>query len=447
MNLIINDERFAALFKESIASDYKDALMFMNVNPDISLMKFRKVLESLCLRYAARYDYTFKGANLSERITELSKQQFICGVNKESFHEVRDLTNTGVHIKKISKEELISNAVSSRKGVLNLLEHAFLDLGMGNEIPKYEMTFAGGQEQKNLWYSCLSSFDYNDHFRLGRVYQELAEGYERLALDNTYFISWSDSNFVFAAECYKRAFQFCSGKHVDSIIQTKGKGISISSESYESLFCYALLCLKGKIGNKGKTDAQIMLHALVNRGYRDAYAYLGWSYYLDKDYKKAHKYLTHNKINLNIFTYHKLGVLYSEGKASSINIDAAIDNFHKAAELGCSKSMLELGKLYHQGEVVDKNDLLAQTYLQKSIIGGNKDAIVYLDDNYLKIKEIILKAAEQISGALDKEIHQVKQVPYIAAIKIGRNDRCPCGSGSKYKNCCGRNKVSSTRLL
>ena len=23
--------------------------------------------------------------------------------------------------------------------------------------------------------------------------------------------------------------------------------------------------------------------------------------------------------------------------------------------------------------------------------------------------------------------------------KIGRNDTCPCGSGKKYKNCCGKN--------
>ena len=26
-----------------------------------------------------------------------------------------------------------------------------------------------------------------------------------------------------------------------------------------------------------------------------------------------------------------------------------------------------------------------------------------------------------------------------SAVKIGRNDPCPCGSGKKYKNCCGRN--------
>ncbi len=29
--------------------------------------------------------------------------------------------------------------------------------------------------------------------------------------------------------------------------------------------------------------------------------------------------------------------------------------------------------------------------------------------------------------------------PRRAAKTVGRNDPCPCGSGKKYKNCCGRN--------
>ncbi len=29
------------------------------------------------------------------------------------------------------------------------------------------------------------------------------------------------------------------------------------------------------------------------------------------------------------------------------------------------------------------------------------------------------------------------QVPYVAEVKAGRNDPCPCGSGKKYKKCCG----------
>ena len=32
----------------------------------------------------------------------------------------------------------------------------------------------------------------------------------------------------------------------------------------------------------------------------------------------------------------------------------------------------------------------------------------------------------------------VHKVPKKAAEKVGRNDPCPCGSGKKYKNCCGR---------
>ena len=31
----------------------------------------------------------------------------------------------------------------------------------------------------------------------------------------------------------------------------------------------------------------------------------------------------------------------------------------------------------------------------------------------------------------------VKRTP-VKRQKVGRNDPCPCGSGKKYKNCCGR---------
>ena len=32
-----------------------------------------------------------------------------------------------------------------------------------------------------------------------------------------------------------------------------------------------------------------------------------------------------------------------------------------------------------------------------------------------------------------------KNAAQVKRVKIGRNDPCPCGSGKKYKNCCGRN--------
>jgi uncharacterized protein YecA (UPF0149 family) len=31
-----------------------------------------------------------------------------------------------------------------------------------------------------------------------------------------------------------------------------------------------------------------------------------------------------------------------------------------------------------------------------------------------------------------------RRTPRSVETKVGRNDPCPCGSGNKYKRCCGR---------
>jgi len=36
-------------------------------------------------------------------------------------------------------------------------------------------------------------------------------------------------------------------------------------------------------------------------------------------------------------------------------------------------------------------------------------------------------------------VQQINSLKQATSNKIGRNDQCPCGSGKKYKNCCGRN--------
>ncbi len=46
---------------------------------------------------------------------------------------------------------------------------------------------------------------------------------------------------------------------------------------------------------------------------------------------------------------------------------------------------------------------------------------------------------EEIVNALaDPPPFQSSPVPYVAPPKIGRNDPCTCGSGRKYKKCCGK---------
>jgi preprotein translocase subunit SecA len=43
-------------------------------------------------------------------------------------------------------------------------------------------------------------------------------------------------------------------------------------------------------------------------------------------------------------------------------------------------------------------------------------------------------AAPGGEGELKMELPKRRELP-----KVGRNDPCPCGSGKKYKSCCGRN--------
>lgn len=69
-----------------------------------------------------------------------------------------------------------------------------------------------------------------------------------------------------------------------------------------------------------------------------------------------------------------------------------------------------------------------------------------LDNIDRNTAEFLLKAnieqnverKQVIKGVANDGKEKVKQTPKKAEKKIGRNDPCPCGSGKKYKNCCGK---------
>jgi SWIM/SEC-C metal-binding protein len=47
-------------------------------------------------------------------------------------------------------------------------------------------------------------------------------------------------------------------------------------------------------------------------------------------------------------------------------------------------------------------------------------------------------APEEPEDITDLEILMNWPTPQVAEKKVGRNDPCPCGSGKKYKKCCGK---------
>ncbi len=53
-------------------------------------------------------------------------------------------------------------------------------------------------------------------------------------------------------------------------------------------------------------------------------------------------------------------------------------------------------------------------------------------------KKFLKPLSEKVIGSANETIKTAKILPLRKKKKIGRNELCPCGSGKKYKKCCGR---------
>jgi preprotein translocase subunit SecA len=59
-----------------------------------------------------------------------------------------------------------------------------------------------------------------------------------------------------------------------------------------------------------------------------------------------------------------------------------------------------------------------------------------IEQQFLRKKKRELEQAQMAGAGEAAQVHQVVR----GAAKVGRNDTCPCGSGKKYKKCCGAPK-------
>lgn len=57
----------------------------------------------------------------------------------------------------------------------------------------------------------------------------------------------------------------------------------------------------------------------------------------------------------------------------------------------------------------------------------------------IKQAQAINQAASKLKAIMKGQEREIKQQPVVSAKKVGRNEPCPCGSGKKYKKCCGKN--------
>ncbi len=95
------------------------------------------------------------------------------------------------------------------------------------------------------------------------------------------------------------------------------------------------------------------------------------------------------------------------------------------------------------------NDVLPNAYDMPSL---EEDSVIILDIDFARLyKKMVEYHAEHLyrlpewDNIFDADtrrklmLEQKRSRTIVKGEKIGRNDPCPCGSGKKYKKCCGAN--------
>ena len=96
---------------------------------------------------------------------------------------------------------------------------------------------------------------------------------------------------------------------------------------------------------------------------------------------------------------------------------------------GINDSLVEKNPIEEMEEDTEVNLIYDQEKLYKNMVDAKADWLYQLpqwDEIFTKERQKELYLEQKKSGTIVK------------GAKIGRNDPCPCGSGKKYKKCCGR---------
>ncbi len=98
---------------------------------------------------------------------------------------------------------------------------------------------------------------------------------------------------------------------------------------------------------------------------------------------------------------------------------------------GINDSLVEANPIETMEEDTQVNLIFDKEKLYKNMVDAKADWLYELpqwDEIFDAEKKKELYLEQKKSGTIRRE-----------GKKIGRNDPCPCGSGKKYKQCCGRN--------
>ena len=183
----------------------------------------------------------------------------------------------------------------------------------------------------------------------------------------------------------------------------------------------------------------------------------------DKDYDEILE-----SANENILKHHRITITEIKGKSASEVIDIIFDKVKEDYEEKLADIPREVAREFEKAitlRVIDNywmDHISTMSHLREGIgLRGyaNTDPLqaytmegYELFDNMLErinknVSILLLKSEirqnierkEAVKKTVTNDVKEkgAKRVPKKSE-KVGRNDLCPCGSGKKYKNCCGK---------
>ena len=98
-------------------------------------------------------------------------------------------------------------------------------------------------------------------------------------------------------------------------------------------------------------------------------------------------------------------------------------------------------RAFKQQDPVQAYQMEGSAMFEEMIQGIKLDTVKYMFHVQMQKapeRERVAKESVAVHPGGEGSSEEVKRKPVVKEVEIGRNDLCPCGSGKKYKNCCGR---------
>ena len=98
-------------------------------------------------------------------------------------------------------------------------------------------------------------------------------------------------------------------------------------------------------------------------------------------------------------------------------------------------------RAFKQQDPVQAYQMEGSQMFDEMIQGIKTDTVKYIFHVQMEKapeRERVAKETSAAHAGADGDSKSTKREPVRKKMEIGRNEPCPCGSGKKYKNCCGR---------